>query len=155
VSRDQSFDVSDLPDAALFAHATEARSRMRRFACYGLLLYVPVGALPFVYTATLSDAQRTFLLVMATLTVTLAVATLAISQRPRLAPRLVLVALVPLLPVIGIAVFHARKTPGAQSPIETVNLFRTLPLFDEVAVRLDRDPDGPEQRAWLGFGPRF
>jgi hypothetical protein len=147
------FDLPDIADDALFRYARNARSKLRRFACYGLLLYLPLAVLPYLYTPTLSYAQTVFIAVMGTLSAMLLIASIAINQNPRAATRMMILALIPLAPIIAIALFHGRKAQRGNAAA-SVNLFLTLPLFDEVAIRLDRDPDGAAQRDWLGLAPR-
>jgi len=155
VGRIRRGDIPNLPDDVLFAHARSARSRLRRFACYGLLLYVPLALIPRLLPAapygprSAQVAVNVYIAIMLGLSTAVVFAAIGVTQWPRMAPRLLIATLLPMVPFVGLALLHARRAP--HDAIGEVNLFAMLPLLDEVAVRLDRDPEGPEQRAWLGL----
>jgi hypothetical protein len=147
-----------LPDDVLFAQARLARSRLRRFACYGLLLYVPLALIPRLLPdapyapRSAHVAVNVYIAIMLGLSAMVVFAAIGVTQWPRMAPRLLIATLLPMVPFVGLALLHSRHAPSASGAVGEVNLFAMLPLLDEVAVRLDRDPEGAEQRRWLGQG---
>ena len=148
------FDIPDLADDVLFAYARTARSLLRRFALYGLLLYVPLAVLPLLFVQPLTPAARAFVYVMTPASAALIVGAWGLGMAPRFAARLTLIALIPLFPVVALVGLQLRTTRGMAGEARKSNLFTALRFLDEAARRIDRDPDGPEQRAWLGLAPR-
>ena len=140
--------LPDLSDEELFALAAEACSRFRRFAAYGMLLYLPMAAMALTLVKPPTAAAVWMGMVTGVLGVALLFASLGLRRSPRICARVILGCLVPFLPMMLFAAGGYLLRPAvwrSENPRPQVR------ILDEVAARLDRNPEGTAQRAWLGY----
>ena len=143
--------LPSLSDDEVFAFAAEACSRFRRFAAYGMLLYVPMAAMALTLVKPPTAAAVWMGTVCGVLGVLLFFASLGLRRSPRICARVILVCLVPFLPMMLFAAGRYLLTPAvwrSEDPRPQVR------MLDEAAIRLERNTDGSAQRAWLGYAAR-
>jgi len=148
-------DLSTYTDKKLFARARVERATFRRYACYGVAVYAPIAMLPLVLGLSMAPAAQVLCGVAGVLGVALVFAVYGLRPMPRLCARVVLVALLPFLPIVLIALLQTWYSPLVRRSASASNPILSVRVLDEAARRLDGDPDGSEQRDWLGLPERF
>jgi len=115
-----------------------------------MLLYLPMAAMALTLVKPPTPAAVWMGTGTAILGVALLFASLGLRRSPRLCARVILACLAPFFPLMLFAAGRYLLTPAAWRSEDPRPQVRML---DEAAFRLERDPDGSAQRAWLGYAP--